>query len=171
MHDVRCIKDSPLICTTWTAPPCGLACWSWIPSPTKIGREKLYSILFYSLLFYSILFYSILFYFILYPMPHVVVTVSTVAVQAFKWKKLLTVCLILDLNVYNCQHWGFTSMDYRGSQRDVVLLGWPIAPSYMEPKCGGGEGWVVSSNEYSCAHGAQINFGDLVRYLTYDGYN
>ncbi len=36
-----------------------------------------------------------------------------------------------------------------------------------EPKCGG---WIcgVSANEYSCAHGAQINFGDLTPYLTYD---
>jgi hypothetical protein len=25
----------------------------------------------------------------------------------------------------------------------------------------------VSANEYSCAHGAQINFGDLTPYLTY----
>ncbi len=24
------------------------------------------------------------------------------------------------------------------------------------------------ANEYSCAHGAQINFGDLTPYLTYD---
>ncbi len=32
-----------------------------------------------------------------------------------------------------------------------------------------GEGWScgVSANEYSCAHGAQINFGDLTPYLTY----
>ncbi len=38
-----------------------------------------------------------------------------------------------------------------------------------EPKCGwrgGGEG--VSANEYSCTHGAQINFGDLTPYLTQD---
>ncbi len=36
-----------------------------------------------------------------------------------------------------------------------------------EPKCGG-ESWScgVSANEYSCAHGAQINFGDLTPYLT-----
>ncbi len=26
----------------------------------------------------------------------------------------------------------------------------------------------VSANEYSCAHGTQINFGDLTPYLTYD---
>jgi hypothetical protein len=33
------------------------------------------------------------------------------------------------------------------------------------PKCG----WVggVSANEYSCAHRAQINFGDLISYLSY----
>jgi hypothetical protein len=30
-----------------------------------------------------------------------------------------------------------------------------------------GEGGGVSANEYSCAHGAQINFGDLTSYLTY----
>ncbi len=32
----------------------------------------------------------------------------------------------------------------------------------------GGEGdWGVSAIEYSCAHGGQINFGDLTPYLTY----
>ncbi len=39
-----------------------------------------------------------------------------------------------------------------------------------ESKCGE-SGWScgVSANEYSCAaHGAQINFGDLTPYLTYD---
>jgi hypothetical protein len=29
-------------------------------------------------------------------------------------------------------------------------------------------GGGVSANEYSCTHGAQINFGDLTPYLTYD---
>ena len=45
------------------------------------------------------------------------------------------------------------------SQRDVVYLGGPVAPSYMSPNAGG---WCcgVSANEYSCAHGALINFGD-----------
>jgi hypothetical protein len=37
-----------------------------------------------------------------------------------------------------------------------------------EPKCGGGSGCGVSANEYSCAHGAQINFGDLTPRLTYE---
>jgi len=32
---------------------------------------------------------------------------------------------------------------------------------------GEGESCVVSANEYSCAHGVQINFGDLTPYLTY----
>ncbi len=39
-----------------------------------------------------------------------------------------------------------------------------------EPKCmgmGGGWGCGVSANEYSCALGAQIKFGDLTPYLTY----
>jgi hypothetical protein len=55
-------------------------------------------------------------------------------------------------------------------QRDVVYLGRPIAPSYLSPNAGdrGGEGCGVSANEYSCAHGAQINFRDLTPYLTYD---
>jgi len=32
---------------------------------------------------------------------------------------------------------------------------------------GKGGGCGVSANEYSCAHGAQINFGDLTPYLNY----
>ncbi len=32
---------------------------------------------------------------------------------------------------------------------------------------GGGDCWV-SANDYSCAHGAQINFGDITPYLTHD---
>jgi hypothetical protein len=43
-----------------------------------------------------------------------------------------------------------------------------MAPSYTSPNAGGG-GYEcgVSANEYSCAHGAQINFGDLTPFLTY----
>jgi hypothetical protein len=61
---------------------------------------------------------------------------------------------------------GFSST--RGSQRDVVYLGgWPIASSYMSPNGGMGGGRLrgLSANEYSCAHGAQENFGDLTPYL------
>ncbi len=49
------------------------------------------------------------------------------------------------------------------------ILADPIAPSYMRPNAGRG-GWVgcgISANEYSCAHGALINLGDLIPYLTY----
>jgi hypothetical protein len=35
-----------------------------------------------------------------------------------------------------------------------------------EPKCGGRGRGGVSANEYSCAHGDQINFGDLTPYIT-----
>jgi hypothetical protein len=35
---------------------------------------------------------------------------------------------------------------------------------------GGGRSCGVSANEYTCTHGAQINFGDLTPYLIYD-YN
>jgi hypothetical protein len=37
----------------------------------------------------------------------------------------------------------------------------------MQGMGGGGVGCGVSANEYSCAHGAQINFGDRTLYLTY----
>jgi hypothetical protein len=35
-----------------------------------------------------------------------------------------------------------------------------IEPSYMSPNEGGRRGSAGSANEYSCEHGAQINFGD-----------
>ncbi len=56
----------------------------------------------------------------------------------------------------------------QGSQRDVVYSTLAVTNSTLvyEPKCGGG-GYRVSANEYSCAHGAQINLGDLTPYLTY----
>jgi hypothetical protein len=38
----------------------------------------------------------------------------------------------------------------------------------MSPNAGGGGFAGVSANEFSCAHGAQTNFGDLTPYLTYD---
>jgi hypothetical protein len=38
------------------------------------------------------------------------------------------------------------------------------ALAYHEPKCGGGGGCGASANEYSYAHGAQMNFGDLTPY-------
>ncbi len=59
----------------------------------------------------------------------------------------------------------------RGLQRDVgVYLDWPIGPSYMSPNAGRG-GWGVSANEYSCAHRAQIYFGDLTPHLNYDYFS
>jgi hypothetical protein len=42
-----------------------------------------------------------------------------------------------------------------------------------EPKCGGWRRQGVSTNEYTCAQGAQINFGDLLKFhifLTYGLY-
>ncbi len=36
-----------------------------------------------------------------------------------------------------------------------------LADQYMYEPRGGGGGCGVSANEYSCANGAQINFGDL----------
>ncbi len=47
-------------------------------------------------------------------------------------------------------------------------LSWLTSSALVyEPKGRGGGGCGVSANEYRCAHGAQINFGDLTPYLTY----
>jgi hypothetical protein len=40
----------------------------------------------------------------------------------------------------------------------------------MSPNVGRGWGCGVSAKEFSCTHKAQINFGDLTPYLTYDYY-
>ncbi len=61
-------------------------------------------------------------------------------------------------------------MIIRGSQRDIIYLGWPIVSSYMSQNVGDGEGCGTSANEYSCAltaHGAQKNVEDLTPYLTF----
>ncbi len=48
-------------------------------------------------------------------------------------------------------------------------LSWLTNSAHVyEPKCGGRVGSCrVSANEYSCTHGAQINFVDLTPHLTY----
>ncbi len=61
----------------------------------------------------------------------------------------------------------------KGSSQGVIKrchLSWLTNRALVyEPKCEGGEGGCgISANEYSCAHGAKINFGDLTPYLTYD---
>jgi hypothetical protein len=48
----------------------------------------------------------------------------------------------------------------RGSQRDVVYLGLPIAPSYMSLRGMGLNGFVQMEPKY-------VNFGDLTPYITY----
>ncbi len=55
----------------------------------------------------------------------------------------------------------------RGLQRDVVYLGWPVAPSYMSPNAGGDRSRPMSTAVHITWHVAQINFGDLPPYLTY----
>ncbi len=54
----------------------------------------------------------------------------------------------------------------RGLLRDVVYLGWPIAPSYASPNAGGGGELRGLSQWVQLYTGAQINFGDLTPYLT-----
>jgi hypothetical protein len=64
----------------------------------------------------------------------------------------------------------YVSAYVRGSHRESSnVSGLTNSALVYEPKCGGkrGEGCGVSANEYSCTHGAQINFGDLTPYLTY----
>jgi hypothetical protein len=51
-----------------------------------------------------------------------------------------------------------------GSQRDVFLSWLTNSALIYEPKCAGGGGCRDSANEYSCAHGVQINLGDLTPY-------
>jgi hypothetical protein len=63
---------------------------------------------------------------------------------------------------------GFNSCyaELRGLQRDVVYLGWPIAPSNMSPTQmrgtgGGGELRCRLSQRVQLYTGAQINYADL----------
>jgi hypothetical protein len=87
-------------------------------------------------------------------------------------------------NVHKCQCRHFdegrliekdlkTLSKYRGSQRDVVYLGWQTNSALVWAQMrehgegGGVAACGVSASEYSCAHGAQINFRDLTSYLTY----
>ncbi len=60
------------------------------------------------------------------------------------------VCLVDNNTVW--YWWVRKRTESRGLQRDVVYLGWPIAPSYMSPNAGGrgGGGCEVSATEYSC---------------------
>jgi len=55
----------------------------------------------------------------------------------------------------------------RGSQRDVVYLGWPISPSYMSPNAGGGlrclSQWVKLCTSWSSNKLTR----SLTQYLTY----
>jgi hypothetical protein len=50
-----------------------------------------------------------------------------------------------------------------GLQRDVVYIGWPIAPSYMSPTAGEGEGrsCVVSANVYSHRINMEVDLQSL----------
>ncbi len=47
------------------------------------------------------------------------------------------------------------------------LTNTPIGPEYTRSNAGKRWSCGVSANEYSCTHGAQINFRDLTPYLTY----
>ncbi len=51
-----------------------------------------------------------------------------------------------------------------GSQRDVVYLSWPIAPSYLNPNAGGGGLRGLSKWVQLCTWSPM---GDLAPYLTY----
>ncbi len=56
----------------------------------------------------------------------------------------------------------------RGLKRDVVYLGWLIAPSLMSPNAGRGVGVLQGLSQWAqLCTGAQVKFGDLTPYLTY----
>ncbi len=61
------------------------------------------------------------------------------------------------------------SSSRQGVQRDVVYLGWSIAPSCKSRNAGGGMSGKLRglSHWVQLYTGAQINFGDLTQYLTY----
>jgi hypothetical protein len=56
---------------------------------------------------------------------------------------------------------------HQGFTNRCGLLGWPIAPSYMSPNAGGGWELRSLSQWVQVYTGAQMNFGDLIPYLTY----
>ncbi len=86
------------------------------------------------------------------------------------WQKYALFGFSLGTRLFPCRQFIVFLGSARGSQRVVVHHGWPLTPSYMSPNAGGwgcgcGLGGVPA-NEYRCAHGAQINFGDLTPYWT-----
>ncbi len=64
--------------------------------------------------------------------------------------KLCFIDIMFEGSVYATQAgWRTVSSGIpRGSQRDVVYIGWPIAPSYMSPNVGG---WVAGTQPMSTA--------------------
>ena len=60
--------------------------------------------------------------------------------------------------------WGWQCMR-QGLQRDVVYLGWPIAPSYLSPNVGGGGVSRGLRQWVQLYTGVQINFRDLTPFL------
>jgi hypothetical protein len=79
------------------------------------------------------------------------------------------------ISTYICTLWNELSGSYgtvqyiQGVTKRCRLSWLTNSALVYESNCGG---WlwssVVSANEYSCAHEAQINFGDLTPYLTYE---
>jgi hypothetical protein len=56
----------------------------------------------------------------------------------------------------------------QGYSTKIFRLSWLTNSALVyEPKCGGRSWGGGLTNEYNCAHGAQLNFGDLTPYLTY----
>jgi hypothetical protein len=51
--------------------------------------------------------------------------------------------------------------------KERCRLSWLTNSDLVYAQLRGEGGCGVSASEYSCAHGAQINFGDLTPYLTY----
>ncbi len=70
-----------------------------------------------------------------------------------------------------CLHESRRMLDNLISRQGIAKrcrLSWLTNSALVYPGGGGGEGGCgISANEYSRSHGAQINFGDLVPYLTF----
>jgi hypothetical protein len=65
--------------------------------------------------------------------------------------------------------WAQYAQLYSLAETPQLPLSWLTnsALVYVEPKCGR-RSCGVSANEYSCAHGAQINLGELTPYSTHE---
>jgi hypothetical protein len=106
----------------------------------------------------------------LWPSPILIYSAVTVTHTQLWPSPILTVTQLRPSSIFSHGHSNRDKFSARGAprglQRDVVNLGWPIAPSYMSPNAGGGGGAAMSTAVHR-GTGAQINFRDLIPFWTF----